>query len=76
MLLIAIGALLIIGGVVLAATSTLRRGRLSQSEEPVSHAPRDTLEPTGAGRRLNLKADLPGVGMIAIGVILMFLGLG
>jgi uncharacterized membrane protein len=75
MVLIAIGALLIIGGVVMAANSTLRRGRLSQAEQPISHAPRDSLEPIGRGRRLSLKADLPGLGMIAIGVILLFLGI-
>ena len=74
MLLIAIGALFIIGGVVLAANSTLRRGRLSQDEQPISHAPRDTLEPTGRGRRLSFKADLPGLAMIAVGVVLLFLG--
>jgi len=76
MLLIAIGALLIIGGVVLAANSTLKRGRLSEAEQPVSHEPRDSLEPTGRGRRLSLKADLPGLAMMAIGVILLFLGIG
>ena len=74
MLLIAIGALLIIGGVVMAATSTMKRGRLSQAEQPITHTPRDTLEPTGPGRRLSLKADLPGLGMIALGVLLLFLG--
>ena len=76
MLLIAIGALLRIGGVVLAANATLKRGRLSQAEQPVSHEPRDSLEPTGPGRRLSFKADLPGLAMIAIGVILLFLGVG
>jgi uncharacterized membrane protein len=76
MLLIAIGALLIIGGVVLAANSTLKRGRLSEAEQPISHEPRDSLEPTGRGRRLSLKADLPGLALIAIGVVLLFLGTG
>lgn len=76
MLLIAIGALLIIGGVVLAANSTLKGGRLSQAEQPISHEPRDSLEPTGRGRRLGLKADLPGLAMIALGAILLFLGAG
>lgn len=75
MVLIAIGALLIIIEVVPAATATLRRGRLSQAEQPDLHAPRDTLEPTGRGSRLGLKADLPGLAIIAIGVILLFLGI-
>ena len=74
MVLIAIGALLIIGGMVLAANSTLKRGRLSQAEQPISHEPRDSLEPTGRGRRLSFKADLPGIAMIALGVLLLFLG--
>jgi uncharacterized membrane protein YidH (DUF202 family) len=76
MVLIAIGVLLIIGGVLVAANATLRRGRLSEAEQPISHTPRDTLEPIGPGRRLSFKADLPGLAMIAIGVILLFLGLG
>jgi len=76
MVLIAIGALLIIGGVVLAANTTLKRGRLSQAEQPITHEPRDTLEPSGKGRRLDLRADLPGLALIAIGVLLLFLGLG
>ena len=74
MLLIAIGALLIIAGMVLAANSTLKRGQLSQADEPVTHAPRDTLEPIGRGRRLSLKADLPGIALVVIGVIILFLG--
>ena len=76
MVLIAIGALLIIGGVVLAANTTLKRGRLSQAEQPISHEPRDTLEPSGKGRRLSLKADLPGLALIALGVLILFLGIG
>jgi uncharacterized membrane protein len=76
MVLIAIGALLIISGIVLAANATLARGQLSQAEQPISHAPRDTLEPSGRGRRLSLKAELPGFALIAIGVILLFLGSG
>jgi hypothetical protein len=76
MVLIAIGALLIVGGVVLAANATLKRGRLSEAEQPDSHEHRDTLEPTGRGRRLSLKADLPGLALIAIGAVLLFLGIG
>lgn len=73
--LIAIGAFLIIAGVVLAAVRTLKRGRLSQDEQPITHEQRDTLEPIGRGRRLSFKPDLPGLALIAIGVILLFLGM-
>ncbi|MGS1016393.1 hypothetical protein [Allosphingosinicella humi] len=74
MLLIVAGALLIICGMVVATISTLKRGRLSQARQPVTQAPRDTLEPTGRGRRLSLRADLPGLGLILLGALLLFLG--
>jgi hypothetical protein len=66
MMLVWIGALLVIAGVVLTATRTLQRGRLSDPE-----AVRDTLEPKGSGRRLSVKADLPGIVLIAIGSLLL-----
>jgi hypothetical protein len=66
MMLVWIGALLVIIGVVLTATRTLQRGRLSDPE-----AVRDTLEPKGSGRRLSVKADLPGIALIAIGSLLL-----
>ena len=61
MLLIVLGALLVVAGMVVAVMATVKRGRLSQSKAPGSDVPRDTLEPTGKGRRLGLKADLPGL---------------
>lgn len=66
MMLVWIGALFVIAGVVLTATRTLQRGRLSDPE-----AVRDTLEPKGSGRRLSIKADLPGLALIAIGSLLL-----
>ena len=66
MMLVWIGALLVIVGVVLTATRTLQRGRLSDPE-----AVRDTLEPKGSGKRLSVKADLPGIALIAIGSLLL-----
>lgn len=74
MLLIAIGAVLVIAGVVIAATATIRRGRMSQAEPPASPETAGTLEPSGRGRRLSLKADLPGLALMAIGVLLLFAG--
>ena len=74
MLLIVAGALLIICGMVVATISTLRRGRLSQARQPVTQAPRDTLEPAGKGRRLSLKSDMPGLALILLGALLLFLG--
>lgn len=74
MFLIVAGALLIVCGMVVATISTLRRGRLSQARQPVTQAPRDTLEPTGKGRRLSLKSDMPGLALILLGALLLFLG--
>jgi hypothetical protein len=71
MALVWIGALLVIIGVVLSTLTTLKRGRLSQDEQPVTHEPRDTLEPQGRGRRLSVKADLPGIALVGLGFLLL-----
>jgi hypothetical protein len=68
-----IGAVLMIIGVAMAAVRTAGRGRLSQPNAQTSARP-DTLEPTGKGRRLSLRADLPGLGMVALGAILILAG--
>ena len=77
MLLIGIGALLVVAGIVWATVRNTRRGgRMSEAEEPASHQPRDTLEPTGRGDRLSFKPDLPGLALIVVGIILMAIGAG
>jgi hypothetical protein len=74
MLFVLVGALLVILGVVLMATRTLRRGRLSEvHRRPTDVAP-DTLEPSGTGRRLDIKADLPGLGLIVLGSLILLAG--
>jgi hypothetical protein len=73
MAVVVIGALLVIVGVALAAVRTAGQGRLSQTGTETSPRP-DTLEPTGTGRRLSLRGDLPGLGMAALGAILMLAG--
>lgn len=73
MALVVIGALLIIAGVVLAALSTIREGRLSEPPDAPSAETRATLEPSGRGRRLNFKVDLPGILLFVLGVILLVL---
>lgn len=73
MALVVIGALLVIVGVVMAAVRTAGRGRLSQPKTPSSGQP-TTLEPTGEGRRLSLKADLLGLGIAALGALLILTG--
>jgi hypothetical protein len=74
MLLIAFGALCMIAGVLVATLNTLRRGRLSQFRSVRRQARRGTLEPGGQGDRLNLIGDLPGIGLILIGAVLIFFG--
>jgi len=74
MLLISLGALCMIAGILIATLSTLRRGRLSQSHREKSRGGRDTLEPSGRGDRLNLVGDLPGIGLMLIGALLIFVG--
>ncbi len=71
-MLIGLGVLLMIIGVVMMAVSTVRRGKLSEPRAR-AESPRDTLEPTGRGRRLSLRADLPGVSMIAAGAVLLLI---
>lgn len=66
MALVVIGALLVIVGVAVAALRTAGRGRLSQPGARTLAQP-NTLEPTGKGRRLSLKADLLGLGIAALG---------
>jgi len=73
MALVVIGALFVIVGVARAAIRTAGRGRLSRSNTQLSARP-STLEPTGMGRRLSLKADLLGLGMAVLGAILIFAG--
>ncbi len=73
MVLVVIGALFVIVGVAVAGVRTAGWGRLSQRNAQTSPRP-DTLEPSGKGRRFSLKADLPGLGMAALGAILIFAG--
>jgi hypothetical protein len=73
MALVVIGALLVIVGVAIAAVRTAGQGRLSQPGGQTASRP-NTLEPTGKGRRLGLKADLLGLVMAALGAVLLFAG--
>ena len=70
---VVIGALLVIVGVAMAAVRTAGRGRLSQANVQPS-APPTTLEPPGRGKRLSLKADLLGLGVAAVGAVLIIAG--
>jgi hypothetical protein len=71
MLLIGLGVLLILGGVVLMTGQTLRRGRLSDVTRPRASTTNATLEPQGRAGTLGLKAHWPGLGLIALGALLL-----
>lgn len=74
MLLVWAGAILIIAGVAVAAIRTAQRGRLSQVRARTPDQHPDTLEPTGEGRQLSFKADLPGLILIGVGAVLLLVG--
>lgn len=67
------GALLILLGVVVLAVSTIDRGRLSDSHTDPIAGP--TLEPSHKGLRfLGLRQNWPGLLLILIGAITLFVG--
>ena len=74
MALILLGAFLMVVGLALAAIRSASRGRLSRPPSPAEGESRGTLEPSGRGKRLSLKTDLPGVGLMILGGILIFAG--
>ena len=74
MLLMALGALLVLGGVLYMARTAIWRGSLSgpdSSRRPV----RDTLEPPRRGLGfLGLRPNWPGILLMAIGAVLLVSG--
>lgn len=71
MTLIFLGAALMIAGVAIMTITTAKRGRLSEPHKVAAEAPRETLEPTGKGKRMSLRSDLPGAALVAIGALMM-----
>lgn len=74
MILIALGALLVVAGIALAAVRTVSDGKLSDPHAKIPGHRTDTLEPQGQGRRLSIKDDLPGFLLMAAGAVLIFVG--
>ena len=68
MILIWIGALLIIGGIVLAAGQVLWKGRLSDPHRMGASA---TLEPRERTSALHPKHHWPSIALVAVGIILL-----
>jgi uncharacterized membrane protein len=71
MILTWVGALLILCGVVLAASQVLWKGRLSDARKAGPAGADATLEPKGRVRALNPKTHWPAVALVALGIILM-----
>jgi hypothetical protein len=71
MLLVGLGALLVFCGVVLIAGRVIWAGPLSQLRHPRPSLPNATLEPRGRSGIFDVKAQLPGLGLMAIGIILL-----
>jgi hypothetical protein len=73
MLVILLGALLVVGGLVLLAGPPIWRGRLSgrQSGAPVA---RPTLEPREPAAGFGLARSWPGLALIALGAVLLLAG--
>jgi uncharacterized membrane protein len=71
MVLIWIGALLIVGGIVLAAGQVIWRGRLSDPHRMGSTGAGGTLEPRESPRALHPKHHWPSIVLVALGIVLM-----
>jgi hypothetical protein len=74
MLLIWLGALCIVGGVLLLAVSPIWRGRLSGRRSRSAVIADGTLEPRRPGAGFGLKTSWPGFALIAVGALLMLVG--
>ena len=70
------GALLFIGGVLFTAAQALWRGRLSEARQARPGTTSGTLEPPPGERSsgFGLKANWPGLAMLALGAILLLAG--
>ena len=74
MALVWIGALLVVGGVVFTAAQAIWKGRLSDARPTRSGVASDTLEPQPRSSGFGLKANWPGLALIALGAVLLLAG--
>jgi hypothetical protein len=74
MLVIWLGALLLVGGLVLLAAPPIWRGRLSGRPPRPAAPAADTLEPRQPGAGFGLATNWPGLALVALGAILLLLG--
>jgi hypothetical protein len=69
-----LGALLVVCGVVLTAAPPIWRARLSGRRSRSATAAAGTLEPRRPGSGFGLKRTWPGLALIALGAILLLVG--
>ena len=74
MFLIWLGALCIVGGLLLLAIPAIWRGRLSGRRSRSAVIAGGTLEPRRPGAGFGLKTNWPGFALIAVGAILLLAG--
>ena len=74
MTLIWLGALLIVGGVVLTAVPPILKGRLSRVRPVRATKRSNTLEPERPAKGFDLQSNWPGLAMIVAGAVLMLIG--
>ncbi|KAB0265948.1 hypothetical protein [Microvirga brassicacearum] len=71
MFLVGLGALLVLCGVVFIAGRMIWAGPLSQARRSRTSIPGATLEPRGRSSIFDVKAQLPGIGLLAMGIVLL-----
>ena len=70
-----LGAILVIGGMLFMAAQPIWRGRLSDpTKQTPSGEPRDTLEPRRPGAGFDVRANWPGLALLAVGGMLLLVG--
>jgi hypothetical protein len=73
MLVIWLGALLVVGGLVLLAAPPIWRGRLSGGRSP-SPVAGDTLEPRRPAAGFGLATNWPALALVVLGAVLLLVG--
>jgi hypothetical protein len=74
MIVILIGALLFFGGLLFMAYVAIWKGRLSGASRRDSTVESTTLEPKGRSAAFDPRANWPGLALIVLGSILIYVG--
>lgn len=69
-----LGALLILGGLVLLAAQPIWQGRLSTGRRATAVTPEPTLEPSRPGAGFSFKENWPGLALMVLGGLLLLVG--